>query len=154
MILMPRLSSGLAGNHLLAAIEAAHKSGAKVAGHLLARGGELFCAPVAKGGQLSCYEHLDCLPKGKSALTKALELNPANVSARLAFARLLMQFEYDWAGAETEYQRAIEVSPNSADAHFQYSEYLRKVDRRTEGDKEFDLAQSLNPAHDYFAEPS
>lgn len=89
-----------------------------------------------------------------SALTKTLELDPANVSARLAFARLLMQFEYDWAPAEREYQRAIEVSPNSADAHFQYSEYLRKVDRRTEGDKEFDLAQSLNPAHDYFAEPS
>ena len=65
-----------------------------------------------------------------------------------------MQFEYDWPGAEREYERAIELNPNSAEAHFQYSEYLENVGRNTEGNKERDLAQALDPSHDYFSDAS
>jgi TolB-like protein/DNA-binding winged helix-turn-helix (wHTH) protein len=97
----------------------------------------------------SFYEHLEYVPKTETALTKALELDPTNVPARLALARLLMQFEYDWAGAEREYKKAIELSFNSADAHFQYSEYLENVGRNNEADEQRNLAQSLDPANDY-----
>ena len=92
------------------------------------------------------------LPVAKDALTKALELDERNVEAHLALARLLMQFEYDWPGAERQYRRAVELSPNSGEAHFQYSEYLENVGRNAEGDKERELAQALDPAHDYSAD--
>ncbi|MGH9498277.1 MAG: winged helix-turn-helix domain-containing protein [Terriglobales bacterium] len=103
--------------------------------------------------------HLDYLPKAKAALTKALELDETNEAARLALARVLMQYEYDWAGAERQYKRAIELNPNSADAHDQYADYLDNVEGglvnnadNNDARRERELAQSLNPAHDYQAD--
>lgn len=102
--------------------------------------------------------HLAFLPRAKAALAQALELDESNVDAHLALARLLMQFEYDWAGAEREYKRAIQLNPNSADTHFQYAEYLdnvegaldKNVTDTSNAKRERDLAQALDPAHDYF----
>lgn len=96
--------------------------------------------------------HLEFLPKAKTALTKALTIDPTNVAAHLALGRLLMQYEYDWSGAEREYKRAIEVNPSSSDTHFAYSEFLENIGRPTDGDKERELAQSLSPARDYSAD--
>ena len=95
---------------------------------------------------------LEFLSRATPALQRALQLEESNVAARLALARLLMQFEYDWASAEREYRRAIELNPNSASAHFDYSEYLQNVSRNPESEKERDLAQALDPATDYFGD--
>jgi TolB-like protein len=92
------------------------------------------------------------LPKAKAALTHALQLDETSVEAHLALGRLLMQYEYDWRGAEREYRRALELNPNSGEAHGQYSEYLFNIGRTGEGEHERDLAQALDPAHDYFAD--
>jgi TolB-like protein len=95
---------------------------------------------------------LGYLQKAKAALTKALQLDDTDVAAHLALARLLQQYEYDWAGAEREYKKAIELQPNSGDAHAQYSDYLFCLGRNTERDRELNLAQALDPSHDYFAD--
>ena len=89
------------------------------------------------------------LPKAKAGVLKALELGEEDVEGHLAMAKLLMRFEYDWAGAEREYKRSVEVNPSSGYAHFSYSEYLANVGRTTESEKELTMAQSLSPAHDY-----
>jgi len=91
---------------------------------------------------------LDFVDDAKAALTKALRIDESNVAAHLAMARLLIQYEYDWTGAEAEYKRALEINPNSADAHGDYADYLDNVGRNTERDKERALAQALDPAHD------
>lgn len=98
-------------------------------------------------------------PKVHAALSKALELDETNVPAHLALAKLLMEYDYNWAGAEKEYKRAIEIDPRSADAHFAYAEYLDNVEGVVDylGDapaakKERDLAQALDPAHDYYGD--
>ena len=102
---------------------------------------------------------LERLPKARSALRRVLELEEHNVPAHLAMARLLMQYDYDWAGAEKEYKRAIELDQRSADAHAEYAEYLANVGGgqlefgyTPEAEKQLDLAQALDPAHDYFAD--
>jgi TolB-like protein/DNA-binding winged helix-turn-helix (wHTH) protein len=95
---------------------------------------------------------LEYLPKAKALLKRALELDDTNVEVRLALARLLMQYEYDWQGAEQQYRRALELTPNSGDVHSEYSDYLDNVGRNSEGDKELELAQALNPTHDYLAD--
>ena len=103
--------------------------------------------------------HLEYLPKARSALKKALELDESNVPAHLALARLLMQCDYDWLGAEREYKKAIELSPNSAEAHSEYAEYLDDVEGAldNQGDtpsakKERELAQALDPGHDFLGD--
>jgi len=90
-------------------------------------------------------------PGAKAAVLKALDVDETSVEAHLAFGKLLMRYEYDWAGAEREYLRAIQLNPNSADSHYKYSVYLANVGRNVEHDKELNLALALNPAHDYLA---
>jgi TolB-like protein len=97
--------------------------------------------------------------KVHAALSKALELDETNVPTHLALAKLLMEYDYNWAGAEREYKRAVEIDPRSADAHAAYAEYLDNVEGLTDsgGDrpdakKERDLAQALDPVHDYLAD--
>jgi len=50
-----------------------------------------------------------------AAARKALELDPLFVPAHLRLAQLQM-LDWQWAGAETEFRRALELNPNSADA--------------------------------------
>ncbi|HKU26809.1 MAG TPA: hypothetical protein VJQ54_15155, partial [Candidatus Sulfotelmatobacter sp.] len=93
---------------------------------------------------------MEFVPKAQAALRRALEVDESNVAAHLALGRLLLQFEYDWAGAGKEYQRAIQLAPESGPAHYDYSEYLAMLGRNDDADKERDLAQALDPSHDYF----
>ena len=45
---------------------------------------------------------------------KAIELDPENPDARFALARVHYRFEWDWAAAEAEFKRGLELDPNSA----------------------------------------
>jgi TolB-like protein/DNA-binding winged helix-turn-helix (wHTH) protein/tetratricopeptide (TPR) repeat protein len=92
---------------------------------------------------------MEFLPRARTALKKALQLDDTNLAAHLALGRLLLQFEYDWAGAENEYRRAIQLAPDSGQAHYDYSEYLAMLGRNDDADKERDIAQTLDPSHDY-----
>jgi len=103
-------------------------------------------------GESSPDFDLDLLPRIEAGVAKALQLDEANVHAHLARARLLEQYEYDWPGAEKEIKRAIEINPNSAEAHFQYAEYFLCLGRQEDEKKERELAQALDPSHDYFAD--
>ena len=58
-----------------------------------------------------------------------------------------------WSEAEQEYKRAIQLNPNYAEAHARYAEYLDCMRRFDEGMKEFLLAQSLDPGHDFNPNP-
>ena len=97
-------------------------------------------------------EHMEFLPRAKAALMKVLELDESNAGAHLVLAQLLMQYEYDWLGAEREIKRSLQLNPNSAEAHYQYSNYLGMLGRSSDADRERDLAQALDPGHDYFAD--
>ena len=55
-------------------------------------------------------------PKVISAARKALELDPDLAEAHVLLANVLQE-QWHWADAETEYRRALELNPNDADAH-------------------------------------
>jgi TolB-like protein/DNA-binding winged helix-turn-helix (wHTH) protein len=99
----------------------------------------------------SLVPQLDLIPRVEAGVATALQLDESNVRAHLARAQLLEQYEYDWPGAEKEIKRAIEINPNSAEAHFQYAEYFG-MRRQEDEKKERELAQALDPSHDYFAD--
>ena len=83
-------------------------------------------------------------PKAKAAAQKALELDEGLAEAHVALGLIKMD-EWDWAGAEHEFNRATELNPNLAEAHHRYSVYLTNVGRHTEALAEIKRAQELDP---------
>ena len=86
----------------------------------------------------------EVMPKLKQAAAKALELDDtlAEAHTSLAWARFR---EWDWAGAEKEFKRAIELNPGYAAAHSGYGEYLVAAGRFDEALREMNRAAELNP---------
>ena len=63
------------------------------------------------------------MPKAKEYARQALEINPN--TGRLTHRCLgLCKYEYDWAGAEQNYRKAIELNPNHATANHWYGIFL------------------------------
>lgn len=56
-----------------------------------------------------------------------------------------MQYEYDWAGAEREYRRAIELNPNYANTRHWDAVSLSAEGRHDEALAEIRRAQELEP---------
>lgn len=86
----------------------------------------------------------EVIPKLKAAAAKALEVddNLAEAHTSLAWARF---HDWDWAGAEKEFKRAIELNPSYPTAHSWYGEYLMVLGRFDEALREMNRAYELNP---------
>ena len=87
----------------------------------------------------------ETMPKAKAAAMKALEMDDslADAHASLAFVRLY--HDWDWSGAEREFQRAIELNPNYAPAHQWYSHLLMARGRTAESISEAKSAAEIDP---------
>ena len=66
----------------------------------------------------------------------------AEAHTSLAWAQF---HDWDWAGAEKEFRRAIELDPRYASAHLWYGEYLTARGRFDEALAEMSRAQELDP---------
>jgi TolB-like protein/DNA-binding winged helix-turn-helix (wHTH) protein len=82
--------------------------------------------------------------QARTAVQKALELDERLAEAHIELANLKW-FEWDWAGAEREYKRAIELNPNLAWGHQTYAHYLSAMERHGEALDENRRAQELDP---------
>ncbi len=87
----------------------------------------------------------EVMPAGRAAAMKALALDETLAEAHRVVGEVKFRFEWDWSGAEKEFQRALELNPNLAQAHLGYGEYLRAMMRLEEAMKEYQRAQELDP---------
>ena len=87
----------------------------------------------------------DSLPKAKAMVTKALEIDDKLGEAHASLAFTKMASDWDWTGAEIEFKRAIELSPNYATAHHWYAEYFAITKQHSEALSEIKRAQELDP---------
>ena len=71
-------------------------------------------------------------PKARDAAQKSLQLDESNADAHVALAIESQWYEWDWAAAEREFKRAIELNPDSGDARGYYSWFLPIVGRGDE----------------------
>jgi tetratricopeptide (TPR) repeat protein len=55
-------------------------------------------------------------PLGKAAAARAIELDEGLAEAHAALGGVLLWHDWDWAGAEREIKRALEINPDSVDA--------------------------------------
>jgi serine/threonine protein kinase len=87
----------------------------------------------------------EAIPKAQEAVLKAIELDDTLAQAHYQLANFRFYFEWDWTGAEKEFQRAIELNPNYADIHIIYSSFLDMMRRPEEAIVEIERALELDP---------
>ncbi len=87
----------------------------------------------------------EAFPKAKTAALKALEIDDSLAEAQISLASILGSYDWDFAGAEREYQRAIELKPGYATAHHWYAFHLSCLGRHEEAIAEILRARELDP---------
>ncbi len=87
----------------------------------------------------------ESMPKAREAARKALELDDTLAEAHADMGMILFWYDYNWNAAEKELRRAIELKPNSADAHVYYGWELILAGRVDEGIAESKRAVELDP---------
>lgn len=86
-------------------------------------------------------------PKAKAAIEKALAIDGNLAEAHSYSGEIKFIFEWDFAGAEREHKRAIELNPNSSAAHRMYALLLNQpLGRFDESIQEIKTAIDLEPA--------
>jgi TolB-like protein/Flp pilus assembly protein TadD/predicted Ser/Thr protein kinase len=84
-------------------------------------------------------------PRARAAALKGLALDENSAQAHLALAAIKLYFDWDWAGAEKEFRRALELNPNLPEAHAHYGWYFQLFGRFEEGLAEGKRAVELDP---------
>lgn len=84
-------------------------------------------------------------PKAEEAARHAIQIDDgiAPAHAFLGYARFA--YDWDWAGAGREFQRAIDLDPNLSTTHLYYSIYLIAIGRTEQAIAEARRAQALDP---------
>ena len=99
-----------------------------------------LCNPI-----LELVPQGELIPRAKAAATRALELDETLAEAHICLGRVKFYFDWDWAGAEKSFRRAIELSPNHTYAHYVYGLLLSALGRHTEAIKESTCALASDP---------
>jgi TolB-like protein/Flp pilus assembly protein TadD/predicted Ser/Thr protein kinase len=84
-------------------------------------------------------------PKAKAAAETAVRLADTSAEAHTSLAVFKLFYEYDWAGSEREFRRAIALNPNYAFAHDQFGLGLAFQGRLDEAISEGRRAAELDP---------
>jgi TolB-like protein/Tfp pilus assembly protein PilF len=87
----------------------------------------------------------EAMPKAKAAAVKALEIDKTLAEAQTTLAHVRAFYDWDWAGAEQEFKRAIELNPGYAFSHHWYALYLAAMGRHREALAEEIRAQEIDP---------
>ena len=128
----------------------------------LEKAAELFQEAIGKDpsyalaytGLADCYSILamyclllpkEAFARAKAAAAAALAFNPELAEAHTSLASIRASFDWDWAGAETEFQRALELNPNYWGARYWYSIFLSCQGRFDEAEVQSARGLELEP---------
>ncbi len=109
---------------------------------------------LAYTGLASCYQNLwffshlppeESLPKMKEAAFRSLAIDSELAESHVSLARMKFWYEWDFAGAEREFKKAIELNPNHAEAHEQFGMMLGLLARKNDALIKAQQALALDP---------
>ncbi len=118
---------------------------AKDAAYALAYSGLADSYSMLANPMLEVVPPSEIMPKMRAATMKALELDDALPEAHTTLGRIKFYFDWDWAGAEKAFRRAIELNPNYPMVHFLYALLLNPLERHAEAIREVRRAHELDP---------
>lgn len=85
-------------------------------------------------------------PKASNAARRALQLDPTLAHPHAILGSIEMGYDWDFAGGEDEFRKALALDPNDATAHQWFAESLGMIGgREQEALKEIDTAHLLDP---------
>jgi TolB-like protein/Tfp pilus assembly protein PilF len=83
--------------------------------------------------------------KARAAAQRALELDDSLAEAHTVLAHIKFFYDWDFSGAETNYRRALDLDPGSADTHHFYGVMLMWTGRVEEAAEQMRQAEILDP---------
>lgn len=103
---------------------------------------------LAYGALTPDYERpKDVMPKSREHAQRAIDLSHDTLAeADTALAAVMLRFDWDWDSTERELKHALELNPNSSDAHDWYGIYLTALGKYDQAIPEAELAHKLDPA--------
>ena len=109
---------------------------------------------LAYTGLADCYSFLssqgirpprEVFPLAKNASETAIALDDTLAEAHTSLAYVKLYYDWDWKGAEQEYNRAINLNPNYATPHHGYAYFLISTGRTEEAIAEIQRAEDIDP---------
>ena len=85
------------------------------------------------------------VPLARSAAEDALSLDDSAAEAHSALGLVEFHYDWDWAGAEQEFQRSIELGPGDPGTRIYYSDLLHSLGRPQDGLEHIKLGLELDP---------
>lgn len=87
----------------------------------------------------------DALLAARSALDRAIAIDPELPEAHIVAGNIRLLFEWDGPASEAAFRRAVELAPGSAQAHMELAWCMWTLDRPAEALKHSLLARELDP---------
>jgi TolB-like protein/Flp pilus assembly protein TadD len=87
----------------------------------------------------------EALPKAEEAAQREIAIDDSCAEAHTALGLVYSRKDWNWAGAEQEFRRAIELNNGYATGHHQYAMFLAQVNRLEEALSEVRKARELDP---------
>jgi TolB-like protein/Tfp pilus assembly protein PilF len=91
------------------------------------------------------FRPAEVLPKAKKAALKAVEIDENLAEAHSSLGLLKVYYDHDWAGAESEFRKAIKLNPDLTSAHQRFGSYLTFMGRFEESIRHYEMALELDP---------
>jgi len=107
---------------------------------LVSWGGDIFVGDLSAG---------ETMPKARDAALQALRLDENLAEAHTSLACVEMILNWNWAGAEREFKRAIELNPSYTPAYVFYAHLLAAMGRTDESVAEAKRALELDPFSEF-----
>jgi len=88
---------------------------------------------------------VDEMPKAKAAAQKAVDADPELAEAYTSRAFVRLAYDWDWLGAQSDFQQALKLNPKYPTAHQWYASYLMQMGKFGLAKQEIEEAHKLDP---------
>jgi TolB-like protein len=96
-------------------------------------------------GESGRMAYSEAFPNQKMEAARAIELDESLPEGHAELANTAMTLDWDWKAAATEFNRALELNPNSAPIHESYAFYLVRTGQLPEALAEVERGVDLDP---------
>jgi serine/threonine protein kinase/tetratricopeptide (TPR) repeat protein len=87
----------------------------------------------------------DEMPKARAAAQKAVDADPTLAEAYTSRAFVKLAYDWDWLGAQNDFQQALKLNPKYPTAHQWYASYLMQMGKFSLAKAEIEEAHKLDP---------